>query len=163
MPYPAFGIALVGHDRRLEFTYRVTGKGWSRARIADEHAWVELTASYLSDALGDLLEAVGWILEGAAEARCSWQEEPGEYRWIFTREGSDVRLRILAFADQMVMQPDDEGQLVFETVQPESVLAATIADGAQAVLAEMGETAYLAEWIDAPFPTAHLEMIRERL
>lgn len=153
----------IGHADRMEFTYRVTGNGWSRARIADDETWAELSASYLSDALGDLLEAVGLILEGAAEARCSWQEEPGEYRWIFTREGPDVRLRILDFADQVLVQPDNEGRLAFETVQPAAVMASAIADGAEAVLSEMGESAYLAEWIDAPFPTAHLGMIRERL
>ena len=82
----------------MEFNYRLTGTGWSEARIADDLSWAALTASYLSDALGDLLEAVGTILEGAAEACVSWQEEPGEYRWIFVREGDLVHLRILGFA-----------------------------------------------------------------
>ena len=43
----------------------MTGKGWAEARIADDDSWAILTASYLSDALGDLLEAIGVLLEGA--------------------------------------------------------------------------------------------------
>jgi hypothetical protein len=95
-----------GIVRRMEFTYRLTGTGWAEAQIADATSRAVITASYLSDALGDLLEALGTILEGAAEARCSWEEEPGEYRWIFAREDRDqVTLRILVFAD-MYARPD---------------------------------------------------------
>ena len=43
----------------VEFKYRLVGTGWAEARIEDEEAWAGLTASYLSDALGNLLEAVG--------------------------------------------------------------------------------------------------------
>ena len=79
----------------MEFGYRLTGTGWSEARLGDGPCSVRITASYLGDALGELLEAVGVLLEGAEQARCSWAEEPGEYRWIFDRAGSDVRLRVL--------------------------------------------------------------------
>jgi len=160
----------------MEFTYRLTGKGWAEARIADESGWAAMTASYLSDALGDLLEAVGLLLEGASKARCSWEEEPGEYRWIFVRaDGNDVNLKILAFDDmyaqpaalpgvaQFSPQPDEHGELRFSTTQPLGVLARAIADGAAAALAEYGEAGYLAQWVEAPFPTAHLAMIREHL
>jgi hypothetical protein len=162
-----------GIVRRMEFTYRLTGKGWAEARIADGTSQAVITASYLSDALGDLLEALGTMLEGAGEARCSWEEEPGEYRWIFAREDRDqVTLRILEFADmyarpdtragvvRLALRPDEEGELRFSTTQPVTVLAQAIADGAAAALAEYGEAGYQAKWLEAPFPVAHLEMIR---
>src|SRR5690349_4440222 len=85
--------------RAVEFDYRLTGLGWAEARISDGRSDATFTASYLEHALGDLLEAVGILLEGADEARCSWMEEPGEYRWVFRREGSAVQLRVLGFAD----------------------------------------------------------------
>jgi hypothetical protein len=160
----------------MEFRYRLTGRGWAEARIADDASHAILTASYLSDALGDLLEAVGRLLEGASEARCSWEEEPGEYRWIFTRtDDSDAQLNILAFDDmysrpatlpgvaQPHPQPDERGELRFSTTQPISVLAGAIADGAAATLDELGEENYLAEWVEAPFPTARLAFIRKHL
>jgi hypothetical protein len=147
----------------VEFSYRLTGTGWAEARIADDSAWVTLTASYLEDALGVLLEAVGVLLEGAVTARCSWEEEPGEYRWIFDRSDTEVDLRVLAFGDVYSRDPDEKGVLVFRTLQPLAVLSTAIADGAQSVLDEYGEEEYLRRWVDHPFPTAHLALIKERL
>jgi len=104
------------------------------------------------------------------------EEEPGEYRWIFVRTGdNDIRLNILAFDDmysrpanlpgvaELRPQPDERGELVFSTTQPLSVLARAIADGAAAALGEYGEAGYLAKWVEAPFPTGHLALIREQL
>jgi hypothetical protein len=147
----------------VEFTYRLTGTGWAEARIADGSSSATMTASYLEDALGVLLEAVGVLLEGADEARCSWQEEPGEYRWVFERAGTDVRLRVLAFRDVYSREPDDEGVVVFETRQALTEMAAVIADGGQAVLDELGEDEYLRRWVDFPFPLGHLQMIQAQL
>jgi hypothetical protein len=160
---------------RVEFEYRLTGTGWAEARIADGTSEAVITASYLSDALGDLIRAVRHLLEGAAETRCSWEEEPGEYRWIFLRAGNDVRLTILEFDDLWGWpaedggvavpspEPDERGDLQFSTTQPLAVLARAIAEGAQATLDEHGETGYLAEWIEAPFPTYDLAQIRQYL
>ena len=147
----------------MEFSYRLTGTGWSEARLSDGTTEATVTASYLSDALGVLLEAVGTLLEGAQEARCSWDEEPGEYRWIFVRRGDVVELRVLAFQDLWGEEPDSEGSLVFETRQGLRETATAIADGAAEVLAEHGEEGYLAKWVDAPFPSAHLDLVRQLL
>jgi hypothetical protein len=163
----------------MEFIYRLTGAGWAEARIADASSTATVTASYLSDALRDLLRAVLLLLEGAAEARCSWEEEPGEFRWVLTRAGNgQVDLKILAFDDlwaapdrkaedgaqaRFANEPDDQGELLFLTSQPLGVLARAIADGAAAVLAEHGEEGYLAEWGLAAFPTADLVAIQEHV
>jgi hypothetical protein len=155
----------------MEFTYRLTGIGWAEARIADSTSHAVMRASYLSDALGDLLEALGAILEGAAEARCGWDEEPVESRWIFARdEGDLLTLRIfaetfdrpdsVAWEEWLTLGPDEQGELRFSTTQPVTVLARAIADGAAAVLAEYGEAGYQEKWLEHPFPLARLEMIR---
>lgn len=147
----------------MEFTYRVTGTGWAEARVADPESWATVRASYLSDALGDLLEAVGVMLEGSREARCSWEMEPGEYRWIFDRSESTVRLRILHFSDRYPEQPDAQGALCFDTSEPLAAIAAAIAAGAQAALDEYGEEGYRTRWVGDPFPSAHLQLVQERL
>lgn len=147
----------------VQFKYRLTGAGWSEGSISDGHASATLTASYLEDALGDLLEAVGVLLEGAIDARCSWEEEPGEYRWIFSRQGNDVRLQVLGFEDMYSLKPDPAGYSIFETSLSLRDLAIAIADGAQAVLDEHGEDGYLAKWDQHPFPSEHLALIRARL
>jgi hypothetical protein len=147
----------------VEFTYRLTGTGWAEARLSDRSSSTTITASYLADALGDLLVAVASMLDGADEARCSWQEEPGEYRWVFQRAGSDVHLRVLAFPDGQANDPDGSGVVVFETRQPLRGMARVIGDAAQAVLEEYGEDEYRRRWVEFPFPRAQLEMILECL
>jgi hypothetical protein len=153
----------VGASPAVDFTYRLVGIGWAEATVSDGSSSATLTASYLEDALGELLEAIGTMLEGADEARCSWEEEPGEYRWVFQGSETDVHLRVLGFADVYSREPDHRGVVVFETRQPLRDIAEAVANGAQAVLDEYGEDEYLRRWVDFPFPTGHLEMVRERL
>lgn len=85
---------------RLAFAYRLTGVGWAEADIACGESRAMLTASYLRDALGDLLRAVGEVAHRGGVVRCSWEEEPGEFRWVFTIVApGQVQLRILWFDD----------------------------------------------------------------
>lgn len=144
----------------MQFNFELVGTGWAFATIVDEELTVELTASYLGDALGDLVEAIGILLKGGADARCSWALEPGEYRWIFTREGDNVRLVILGLDDSWGPLPDEEGVEVYRTVLPLHDLASSIADGAQRVLDRHGEADYLDRWVEFPFPTEHLRMVQ---
>ena len=147
----------------MEFGYRLTGTGWSEARLEDGPSSVTITASYLGDALGELLAAVEVLLEGAEQASCSWAEQPGEYRWIFDRAGSDVRLRVLALPNDDPRETDDRGQVVFESTAPVREIAGAIANGAQKVLDEYGEDEYLRLWAQHPFPLRHLELIQAHL
>jgi hypothetical protein len=147
----------------VEFAYDLSGTGWARARVADDGSAAELGASYLSDALGDLLEAVGVLLEGARQARCSWHHEPGEFRWVFEQNDDATHVRVLRFLDQMDHEPDEQGTVVFETTRSLSVVAAAIVAGADAVLARYGEAQYLRRWVQHPFPAAHLAMVKDRL
>ncbi|TBN57242.1 hypothetical protein EYE40_07425 [Glaciihabitans arcticus] len=145
----------------MQFDFEIVGTGWARSSVSDGNSKVELTASYLSDALGDLLAAIRSLLEGGDAARCSWEEEPGEYRWIFTREGGEAQLVILVFPDNFPPMRDDEGVEIFRTSEPLTDLAASVGYAAQRVLDEYGEAEYLRRWVEAPFPTSHLRTIQE--
>lgn len=147
----------------MEFHYRLTGLGWAEALISDGSSGATVTASYLDDALGDLLETVDVLLEGADDARCSWTEEPGEFRWVFRRAGSTVHLRVLGFAGMYSQLPDSSGVVMFETRQPLRDVALAIAMGSQAVLDEHGEDGYLQRWFEHPFPSDRLKSIHTRL
>jgi hypothetical protein len=140
----------------VEFEYRLVGTGWSEARVAVGARWVGLTASYLEDALGDLLMAVRLLVEGDQSARASWAEEPGEYRWMLDRSSDVVRVRILALADIYRDLPDDAGEVVFDESCDFRAFVAAIAGGARKVLEEHGEDGYRAKWLDHDFPTEHL-------
>ena len=74
-----------------------------------------MTASYLSDAFGDILGAVIRMVEGQPEATASFAEEPGEYRWRFIRKEPDrLIIRILDFPQLWGNRPDEEGKVLFE-------------------------------------------------
>ena len=140
----------------VEFEYRLVGTGWSEARLAVGARWVGLTASYLEDALGDLLMAVRLLVEGDQSARASWAEEPGEYRWMLELSSDILRVRILVLADIYDDLPDDAGKVVFDESCDFRAFVAAIARGARKVLEEHGEDGYRAKWVDHEFPTEHL-------
>ncbi len=142
------------------FEFRLTGTGWAEAGIGDDANHATLTASYLSDALGDLLYAVWRVLEGDAEARCSWEDEPGEFRWILRRDKDRVWLRILEFGDLYQHRPDDAGRLLYETTQDAASFARAIALGASRALAEYGEQGYQQRWARFPFPAPVLRKVQ---
>jgi hypothetical protein len=62
----------------VQFKYRLRGHGWSEGRLQVGPASVELTASYLDDALGDLVRGALALARGATEVRLAWAEGPGE-------------------------------------------------------------------------------------
>ncbi len=83
----------------MDFTYEVVWPGWARAEIRDGDQVARLTASYLSDALGDLLQGVLRALCGANTVEFVWLEEPGEYRWRFETTDDVTVLSITSSAD----------------------------------------------------------------
>jgi hypothetical protein len=143
----------------VEFAYRLLGSGWSEARLAFGERWTELSASYLTDALGDLLRAVLTLKDGARSARVSWEEEPGEFRWLFTRAHEAVDVRVLWFNDQLPQFPDADGQERIAGRVAVDVLAAAVAAGAREVLERYGAKGYHERWVEHPFPTAELDAL----
>jgi hypothetical protein len=69
-------------------------------------------ASYLSDAPYDMLIAVSTLLEGAEEAVCSFQDEPGEHRWLLSKAGTAVTIRVLWFEDTFSRRSESSAQVV---------------------------------------------------
>jgi hypothetical protein len=112
------------------------------AKVIRDEAQVDMRLSYLSDAPRDLVEAVLVLLRGATEARCCWQDEPGEHRWLFRREGDEVRLGIVRFNDTFARLDDDRGELVFQTRCTLKRLASQVRGEMVQLRNRMGEAAY---------------------
>ena len=142
----------------VQFSFRPTGVGWAQARLTDGSDTVTLPASDLSDALGELLLALAELLEGSVSAMASWEEEPGEYRWLFKRDGARASLKVLAFSDGWPRRPDEEGTVVFATTGELSDLALAFTQGIREVLEEHGDD-YREKWYAHPFPTDFLELV----
>ncbi|MCK5927081.1 MAG: hypothetical protein KAG80_02690 [Nocardioides sp.] len=136
----------------VEFTYRLTGAGWSEARLTIGAASTPLSASYLGD-----LVAAAVLLPGAESTiRVSWAEEPGEFRWVLDRSGDQLAVRVLWFDSLWGPDPDEKGKVLLDATCSLVAFQRAIACGARAVLDEWGEAGYRAKWIDHDFPTATL-------
>ena len=73
----------------VSVTYDLAGTGWAECIVELDGHRAHLSASYLSDALGELLRAVVNLLKGADEQTVSFYEESGEFRWRLLRLDSD--------------------------------------------------------------------------
>lgn len=130
----------------VRFDYRLTGAGWSKAEIRIGPVSASLSASYLDDALGELLAGVLAMARGAEQVRVSWTEEPGEFRWVLTARGDAVDVRIVWFADMWSDAADDEGDERLRATCSLASLCAGVADGARVVLTEHGAAGYWERW-----------------
>jgi hypothetical protein len=61
-----------------------------------------ITASSVpAEPLLPLLWAVRLSLLGADESKCTWREEPGQYRWLFSRTDKQIQPHIVWFDDSL--------------------------------------------------------------
>ena len=99
---------------KLNFSLQRFPHGWWGATLSDGLEEATITASSIpSEPLLPLLWAVRLLLLGTSEARCSWWEEPGEYRWLFSRRDESVLIHILWFKD-IGNWSDEKGQTVLK-------------------------------------------------
>jgi hypothetical protein len=148
----------------IRVSYRLTGSGWSECNIVIDEHQATITASYLSDALGDLLGAVSRIVEGVTEATASFAEEPGEYRCRFFRKGPDrLLVRILEFPQLWGNRPDEEGKVVLDAECRIRTFAGAVLSASQQLLEESGMEGYRNMWGQHDFPLEQQEKLRNLL
>jgi hypothetical protein len=148
----------------VSFAYHLVGTGWAECTIAIDELQATTTASYLSDAFGDLLGAVIRMVEAQPEATASFAEEPGEYRWRFFRKEPDrLLIRILDFPQLWGGLPDEEGKVLFEADCRLRTFAGAVLSESQRLLEKHGCEGYLRLWHEHEFPVERQEMLRNLL
>jgi hypothetical protein len=146
------------------FAYHLVGSGWAECTVAVDEQHPTVTASYLSDAFGDLLGAVIRIVEGQPEATASFAEEPGEYRWRFFRKEPDrLLIRVLDFPQLWGDRPDEEGKVLFEAECRLRTFAGAVLAESQRLLEKHGPEGYLGMWHEHEFPLDKREKLRQVL
>ncbi|HVG45450.1 MAG TPA: hypothetical protein VM890_11985, partial [Longimicrobium sp.] len=84
----------------MKVDYRLAGAGWADCDVEIAGQQAAMGASYLSDALGNMLAAAAAVARGAEESTFSFHEEPQEVRWRLRRVGPErLRVRILRLED----------------------------------------------------------------
>jgi hypothetical protein len=88
--------------------------------LSDGRAEAKVTSSDFPTAVGDLMVALD-SAEAEGRGECFWEEGGGEYRWMFAREGENVRLAVLWCAGTLT-----GWEHVFWTERPFAEVAATL-------------------------------------
>jgi hypothetical protein len=148
----------------VEFRYELTGTGWSECHLSIGEARCEVTASYLSDALGELASAVEDVLRWpGVDARAVFMEEPGQYRWRFLGAGPRrVRVKIIEFPDWKDMD-DSAGKVIFDAECDRWLLGESVAKELRRLLTVHGLRRYREQWVNSDFPIHRLEAIEALL
>jgi hypothetical protein len=101
------------------------------------------------------------LLSGFSAVTFSFDEEPGEYRWVIRSPRlNDLDIAILFFGDLWSGLPDEQGREVFRVRCVPETFGVAVYEAAHAVLSEVGEVGYAEKWAEHPFPMQHLEELQ---
>ncbi|MER6633404.1 hypothetical protein ABT301_35200 [Streptomyces sp. NPDC000987] len=118
--------------------------------------------SYCTDALADLLAAVGGLYERQRTTRFFFDTEPQELRWVLRATEEAIGVTIYKFPDVAFSPdlPDTDGTVIWQSTHPRRVFSHAVLDAAQNVLKEHGEAGYRAKWVLHPFPVGPVQDLR---
>ena len=105
----------------------------------------------------ELLAAVTRLLIGESETRALFEAEPTAFRWIFSREGDAVWIRMLRLPNGR--RHDRAGVEIWSTQQALDTLARSVIRCFDEVARTYGESGYHGKW-GHPFPRSELETLR---
>ena len=146
----------------LSITYSLTGAGWSRCSLTFADQTCNISASYLSDALGNLILSALGMMQGYGSMAFGFDEEPGEYRWVIRRiDGNTMNLRILEFPQLWGNEPDSAGEELMNIELPIEDYAKAVEQVADSLFTEHGESDYLNKWVEHAFPTDLLALLKQ--
>ncbi|MGC4757580.1 hypothetical protein [Micromonospora trifolii] len=149
----------------FRFGWQLPGIGCAVCTIGDgRRKMVRLVASYLTDALADVLHGLQALYRDNGVDRFFFDQEPTEIRWVVRRASTDAILSIYQFNDVAVSLdlPDSAGQVLWRSTQPRSAVVHAVTREARRVLNEYGEQGYRAKWVRHPFPVNALLDLERR-
>ena len=147
----------------ISIDYQLVGTGWSRCSVILDGERAEITGSYLSDCLRGLADCALQLLGGATSALTTFDEEPGEYRWVMEELGGRLHIRILEFEELWGKRPDSDGEVVLAGCCDRIDFVSAVRDMLQRVLDEHGAAGYKDRWVEHEFPSAQLRVLSEGL
>lgn len=149
----------------MKVVYTLAEAGWATSTVSDGDKRREMTISYLTNAPLDMIKAAIAILEGAESVRFSFDDEPGEHRWIIQAKETNeaLQVRVLWFDDICCALPDEAGVEVFRCYSTRRAFAGEIRAALREVLQRHGMKGYKRRWVNARFPIKRLRQLEHRL
>ena len=148
----------------MNIAYQLVGAGWAKATVSLGEGEASVTASYLSNALGSLAVGGLLVLNGEETVEFSFDDEPGEHRWVLRKREPEVyAFALISFPDFVVKQPEETGKVVVSGQVGRRDFGAAVREAMESVLREYGEAGYQKRWYEHSFPMAELMELRRRL
>ncbi|MFF4457864.1 hypothetical protein [Streptomyces goshikiensis] len=141
----------------MRMAWTLDGHGWANCTVEDQHAKVELTASYITSAPEQLLTAVARLVSGETDTRAQFEAEPTAFRWIFYRQGDDAWIRLLELRHGS--DHDSKGTEIWSNQLHVDVLARAVIRCFDEVAQTYDESGYRGKWGEH-FPRTELEALR---
>ncbi|WP_339213849.1 hypothetical protein [Solibacillus sp. FSL W8-0372] len=151
----------------LKFNYKIIGIGWAICEIQTANESFTFRASYLSDALGDLLNALLSLNSDmntesyGDETNFSWYQEPGLTEWHIKAFDIKSNVENLHFKINQYVDDTEKGD-------PETTSAFTcnydefvysVVESLDRLMQKFGLVGYRAIWLDSDFPVvAYLKL-----
>jgi hypothetical protein len=149
---------------QLNITYTLAGAGWADCTLECDGRGVKVSASYLSNALGNLVLSAVAVASGFRVVEFGFDEEPGECRWVIEAvDNNAIRLRVLEFQELWGHEPNERGNPVFETSTTPLLYAKAVHACATAVLEAHGLEGYADKWVEHTFPERELTLLGEAI
>jgi hypothetical protein len=145
---------------KFELTYEIEDQGWVNAEIKSSDGIYHIyNISYLSDALLDLSDSILKLLRGSKEEGCSFEYEPGRTKIRFLRSDEEIQIAAYSFECEMVDEPWEKGEVVFQTSVPLERLKSQFLDQAGKILNTIGSSEYKELW-GSEFPIENYNAIK---
>lgn len=115
--------------------------------------------SALADAVIALMKEQ-FTLESTVRVVCTWQDEPGEYRWVLIKEEDNLQISIMQYKETFSRQDDEEGKLLYVTECSAIKFTIQVRTLLRDRLDEQGPERYMAlpRW---PFPMQQYNTLQE--
>ena len=152
---------------KLEFNYKIIGVGWAICELQTANESLTFRASYLSDALNDLLNALLSLNSDmnpeyyVDETNFSWYQEPGLTEWHIKAfdiksNGENLHFKINQYVDD-TEKGAPETTSAFACNYDEFVYS--VVESLERLIQKFGIVGYRAIWVEADFPVvAYLKL-----
>jgi len=147
----------------VKIDYRVADAGWADCDLVINGNATSVEASYLGDALRELVEATLAAVEGLAYSVAHFYDEPGECRFVLEPQSDRVRVRILEFTETWSEEPDEAGTVRLDEICALREFAEAVLAAAKTVLDTHGPEGYLDKWVRHEFPSETVYKLRRAL
>lgn len=142
------------------FEYQLIGSGWAQLELTINQQYISIYASYLHDALADVLQATLSLLDGQQQAKAYVRDEPNEYRWCFSVNGQQLTITVWQFDQCWSNKANDKGNLLFQETCRLHTFAGALLAACQKLSTVYSPEAYRKIWKNHDLPVQLIQQLQ---